>query len=136
MDFLEAKKSDGYLYNTWSFTAAADALTHNFGNSHLDARVRYPSVTPGEPLLSFHLTAISLIDEPHSGASFFNHVAKVLYAICPDWRLRLIGSSTDGADNMTSYNVGFTTRLIREVMARKFYRLWCLAHQLDLVIKL
>jgi hypothetical protein len=47
----------------------------------------------------------------------------------------LIGSSTGGAANMTGCNVGFTSRLAREVNG-KFYRVWCLAHQLGIVIKL
>ncbi len=72
------------------------------GNSHLDAGVQFHSVGSGEPLLSFHFMIIPLINESHSGESLFNHVAKVLDPICPDWRFRLIGSSTDGAGNMTS----------------------------------
>lgn len=123
------------MNKTWSFSITADASTDDFGNSHLDTRVRFPSIAPGEPLLSFHLMAIPLFAESHSGESLFNHVVKVLDALCPDWRLRLIGSSTDGAGNMTGCSVGFTTRLAGEVEGM-FYRVWCLAHQLDLVIKI
>jgi hypothetical protein len=47
----------------------------------------------------------------------------------------LIGSSTDGAADMTGCNVGFKTMLANAVSSPVFYRVWCLAHQLDLVIK-
>jgi hypothetical protein len=51
------------------------------------------------------------------------------------WRDKLIGSSTDGAPNMTGCNVGFTSLLANAVSSPAFYRVWCLAHQMDLVIK-
>jgi hypothetical protein len=54
--------------------------------------------------------AIPLFEESHTGESLFKFVSKMLDALCSDWRLRLIGSSTDGAANMTGCNVGFTTR--------------------------
>jgi hypothetical protein len=59
--------------------------------------------------------AILLFEENHTGVSLFNFVSKMLDALCSDWRLRLIGSSTEGAANMTGCYVGFTTRLAREV---------------------
>jgi hypothetical protein len=79
--------------------------------------------------------AIPLFEETHTGESLLNFVSRMLDALCSDWRLRLIGSSTDGAANMTGCNVGFTTWLAREVNG-KFYRVWRLAHELDIVIKL
>jgi hypothetical protein len=60
---------------------------------------------------------------------------KVFDSLCPVWRDKLIGSSTDGAPNMTGCNVGFTTLLANAVSSPVFHRVWCLAHQLDLVIK-
>jgi hypothetical protein len=122
------------LTKAWSFSLACDVSTDDFGNSHLATRVRFPPVDPGTPLLSFHLLAISLFEESHSGESLFNLTSRVLGALCKDWRTKLIGSSTDGAANMTGYNVGLSTRLADDVEF-KFYRVWCLAHQLELLIK-
>jgi hypothetical protein len=86
--------------------------------------------------LSFHLLAIPLFEESHSGESLYAFFAKVFDALCPTWKEKIIGSSTDGAPNMTGCNVGFTTRVATAAgNDRAFYRVWCLAHQLDLIVK-
>ena len=115
----------------------SDVSTDDFGNSHLDVRVRFPGLQVGDDLLSFHLLAIPLFDESHRGESLFNLFEKVFDALCPQWKEKIIGSSTDGAPNMTGCYSGFTTRLSNAAAAAgdMFYRVWCLAHQLDLVIK-
>jgi hypothetical protein len=60
----------------------------------------------------------------------------LLSSLCPDWQKRLIGSSTDGAPNMTGSIQGFSTRLSGDVAEHgPLYRIWCLAHQFDIVIK-
>lgn len=123
------------MKKSWAFAVASDVCTDDFGNSHLDVRVRFPGLDTGDDLLSFHLLAIPLFDESHSGASLFEFFAKVFDALCPNWKDKLIGSSTDGAPNMTGCNVGFTTQLANAVNGDAFYRIWCLAHQLDLIIK-
>jgi hypothetical protein len=123
------------MNRTWAFSIAADVSTDDFGNSHLGTPGRCPSIDPGKPLLSFHRMAIPLFEESHAKDSFFSFVSKMLDALCSDWRMRLIGLSTYGAAKMTGCNSGFTTRLAGDVSG-KFYLAWCLAHQLDFVIKL
>jgi hypothetical protein len=123
------------MKKSWAFAVASDVSTDDFGNSHLDVRVRFPGIQVGDDLLSFHLLAIPLFDESHSGASLFDFFVTVFDALCQDWKDKLIGSSTDGAPNMTGCNVGFTTQLANATNADGFYRIWCLAHQLDLIIK-
>ena len=49
--------------------------------------------------------------------------------------MKIIGSSTDGVPSMTGCNVGFMTQLANVFIGGKFYRVWGLAHQLDLIIK-
>lgn len=52
--------------------------------------------------------------------------------------MKLIGSSTDGAPNMAGSISGFSTRLQDAIEAQgagAFYRVWCLAHQLDIIVK-
>lgn len=120
---------------SWAFSIAADASTDDFNNSHLDTRVRLPPVAGSDELLSFHLLAIPLFNESHSGESLFDITSKLLGALCPAWRDKIIAASTDGAPNMTGCIQGFTTRLQNESSSAVFYRVWCLAHQLDLVAK-
>ena len=124
------------MSTTWAFAIGSDVATDDFGHSHLDVRVRFPGIDVGDDLLSFHLLAIPLFEESHSGESLFAFCSKVFDALCPTWKDKIIGSSTDGAPNMTGCNVGFTTRLANAAgNNRAFYRVWCLAHQLDLIIK-
>lgn len=63
-----------------------------------------------------------------------NLVVKVLDALRPYLRLRLIDSSTDGADNMTGCTIGFKIKLAQKVKAI-FYGVCSVAHQLSLLIK-
>jgi hypothetical protein len=87
-------------------------------------------------MLSFHLLAIPLFEETHSGQSLFNFVVRLLDALCPDWRSRLVGSSTDSTPSMTGSTKGFSTRLASAVLEfGPFFRIWCLEHQLDIIVK-
>ena len=76
-----------------------------------------------------------MFDELRSVQSIFNLVAKVLDVLCPQWKHKIIRSSTDGAPNMTGCHSGFTTRLANGALGQVFYRVWCLAHQLNIIIK-
>ena len=84
----------------WEFTVGSDVSTGDFGRYQLDVRVRFPGIDNGDDLLSFHLLAITLFDESHSGKSLFNLFVNVLYVLYPQWNHNIIGSSTDGAPNM------------------------------------
>ena len=125
------------MAGSWAFALASDVSSDNFGNSHLDVRVQFPPVTHGTDVLSFHLLAIPLFEESHSGESLFSIISDVLDALCGNWKEKMIGSTTDGAPNMTGCHTGFSKRLVEAVapFSLAFYRVWCLAHQLDLVIK-
>jgi hypothetical protein len=128
--------SIGLMSRSWAFAVASDASTDASGHSHLDVRVRFRGVEVGDDdVLSFHLLAITLFNEQHKGESLRNMFVKAFDSLCPVWRDKLIGSSTDGAPNMTGCNAGFTTLLANAVSSPVFYRVWCLAHQLDLVTK-
>lgn len=99
------------MENSWTLSIATDASTGEFGNVHLDVRIRLPSVQIGKTLLSFHMLAIPLFNKSHSGQSLYGFMTRLLNALCPDWNRRLIVSSTDGAPNMTGAIQGFSTRL-------------------------
>lgn len=107
------------LCGVWAFSIAADASTDQLGNSHLDIRLRLTTFEIGGDMLSFHLLAIPLFNESHSGRSLFNHVIKLLAALCPDWTARCIRSSTDGAPNMTGCESGFSSHKQRQYPFRE-----------------
>jgi hypothetical protein len=110
------------MSRSWAFAVASDVSTDVFGHSHLDVRVRFPGVEFGDDVLSFHLLAIPLFNEQHTGESLCNMFVEVFDSLCPVWRDNLIGSSTDGAPNMTGCNVGFTMLLANAISSPVFYR--------------
>ena len=127
------------MKSLWAFAIGADE-SNSDGDSHLDCCIRFPPIVRFEGSYEvsngFHLMAIPLFACAHTGQEYCDLVIKVLDVLCPDWWMKLIGSSTDGAGNMAGHNSGFSTLLRNESECREaFYRVWCLAHQLDLVIK-
>jgi len=117
------------LSNVWAFSIATDA-GNNSGSAYLDLRVRF--YLKGN-LHNFHLLAIPM-RESHTGAYQYNLVVKAFDVLVPDWRHKLIGVSSDGASAMTGCIQGTVTRLQQE-SHHSIFRIWCGAHQLDLVIK-
>jgi hypothetical protein len=95
---------------------------------YLDIRVRFVLKST---MFNIHLLAIPMF-ESHTGANIFNIVKRLLDIMCPDWEHKLIGYTSDGASNMTGAHQGVGTR-IQEVTNEGFFRIWCAAHQLDLV---
>ena len=107
------------MLRTWAFAVGSDVATDDFGHYDLDVRVRFPGIDAGDDLLSFHLLAIPLFEESHSGQSLYSFFSKVFEALCPTWKGRIIGSSLAIAAGVDCV----------------VYCVWCLAHQLDLTIK-
>ena len=70
----------------------------------------------------------------HTGYAMFEMFTKLFDALCPLWRDKLIGCSTDGAANMTGHLSGVVTR-IEAVVRPNFVRVWCLLHQIDIVMQ-
>jgi hypothetical protein len=64
----------------------------------------------------------------------FNVSSKILSTLFPNWTEKLIGITTDGASNMTGYHAGLAT-CIERVADAGFFCVWCVAHQLDLVVQ-
>jgi len=124
------------LKASWAFAIGADVSTDSYGNSYLATRIRLaPTTNHTEELQSFHFLAIPLFDESHTGENLFETIAKLLSAVCESWPEKIIGSTTDGAANMTGSVKGFSTRLQAASSSPSFYRIWCLAHQLNLVVE-
>ena len=60
--------------------------------------------------------------------------SKVFDVVCPLWKDKLIGCSADGAASMIDHLSGVVTR-IQEVVRSNFVRVWCLLHQMDIVMQ-
>jgi hypothetical protein len=71
------------MSRSWAFAVASEVSTDVFGHSHLDVRVRFPGVEVGDDVLSFHLPAIPLFNEQHTGESLCNMFVKVFDSLCP-----------------------------------------------------
>jgi hypothetical protein len=63
-------------------------------------------------------------------------VSKFLTVLCPDWTICPLGLTSDEARNMTGRVVGVVTRLDAAMHSDySLIRIWCGAHQLDLVME-
>jgi hypothetical protein len=101
------------------------------GQSFLDVRVRI--CVRGE-VENVHLVAIPL-RASHAGLKMAQIVEKAMLEVGGEcWRENLVGIATEGARNMTERHSGAVTRLVEGTLPG-FYRIWCAAHQLDLVIQ-
>ena len=117
------------LPRLWAFSLAVDASTCQ-GSSYLDMRVRF--VLKGV-LYNLHVVALPLSGS-HTGEAQFNYVCAVLDVLCPRWKQSLISATTDGARDMTGRHSGLVTRLMN-VVSPGFLRVWCLLHQLDILMQ-
>ena len=97
------------MSHSWAFLVATDVSTDGFKSSHLDVHIRIPGRDVAGNILSFHLLAVPIFEAAHSSASLFISFLKVFDALYPAWKVKIIGSSTDGAPSMMGCNVGFTT---------------------------
>lgn len=121
------------LENCWAFSLATDAATHQ-STSYLDVRIRFYNAQIHN-IVNVHALALPIVDR-HTGAVMFEMLSSMLDVICADWRTKLIGVSTDGARNMTGKTSGLLTRISGSITApNELIRVWCGAHQLDLVME-
>ena len=117
------------LHDVWAFSIAMDGGTKGTV-PYLDVRLRF--VVQGK-LFNVHFIALPM-HESHTGENTFLIISKFLDAMCDNWKKKMISVSTDGASNMQGHHQGAVTRL-DEVCYDGFYRIWCGAHQLDLVVQ-
>jgi hypothetical protein len=72
----------------------------------------------------------------HTGDIMSTMVSKFLTMLCPDWTIRLLGLTFDGACNMIRQVADVITRLDAAMHSDcSLIRIWCGAHQLDLVME-
>jgi hypothetical protein len=83
---------------------------------------------------NLHVLAIPLRDA-HTGIVMANSIERVMRTLRGvSWKTKLVGIATDGAHDMTGRIKGAVTRLSQGTL-RVFYRVWCVSHQLDVVIQ-
>ena len=117
------------LSSVRALSIAIDA-GNNKGTSYLDLRVTCYSKNN---LQNFHLIAIPT-RERHTGKHQYSLIVTTFDVLAPQWRHQLIGVASDGASAMSGCVQGTCTHLERECH-NPIFRIWCGAHQLDLVVK-
>jgi hypothetical protein len=116
-------------YSVWCFSLAADSSTH-FGVSFMDIRIR---VNVSGRLYNLHLVVVPFF-ERHTASNIFEHIVKLLDVVLDCWRDKLVSVSSDGENTMTGRHSGVVTCL-ENAATHKVLRIWCVPHQIDLVIK-
>jgi hypothetical protein len=112
----------------WAFSIAFDGGNKS-DTSYLDVRLRFAIENT---MHNFHLVALPMRGR-HTGENMFLLISEFLDVICSSWRSKLIGIATDGTSSMTGRVSGVVSRIHRECFTDSVYRVWCGAHQLDLV---
>lgn len=130
---LNFETMSNVLSAVWAFSIAVDGGTKS-SVPYLDIRARF---CIGPRLFNIHVVALPMY-ESHTGENMAAAIEKFFHALCPEWKDKLISVSTDGASSMTGRHQGVVTRLDQLCMneeGRGIYRVWCGAHQLDLLIQ-
>ncbi|OAE22784.1 hypothetical protein AXG93_2035s1680 [Marchantia polymorpha subsp. ruderalis] len=95
------------MQSCWAFSIGADESNDEGGDPHLDLRIRIPLVVgyDGEAKIQhdFHLLAIPLFSLAHTSQTYADIVIKMLDSLSSNWRMKLIGSSTDEVGNMVGH---------------------------------
>ncbi len=115
---------------SWAYSVGLHASTDSFGVNMLDLRIRIPV---NEDIHNFHMLAVPMFAE-HFGEEMFKLLSDSLSALDPDWKMKIVGITTNGATSMTRVRKGIVSR-IQAVAAKGLIRVWCRAHKLDLDLK-
>jgi hypothetical protein len=70
----------------------------------------------------------------HRANILFRRFERIFNVLEPPWAKKLVGTTTDGASNMTGSHRGAVTFNERACLPG-FYRAWCGLHQLDLEVQ-
>jgi len=117
------------LCSKWAFSVAFDMPTDLQQTSWVDVHIQYYL---NSALENLHLITLPFAGR-HTGLATFEMFEKLFDAVCPLWKDKLIGCSTDGATNMTGRLSRVVTR-IQNVVKPNFMRVWCLLHQIDIIM--
>ncbi|CAK9267310.1 unnamed protein product [Sphagnum jensenii] len=80
-----------------------------------------------------HLVGMSMF-ERHTGLNVFNMISKFMDALYIKWHAKLIGMSINDKNTMTCHHTNVVTRIVA-CAKHKVLWIWCVSHQIDIVIK-
>jgi hypothetical protein len=115
--------------SVWAFSFAFNSSTH-FEQSFFDLRVR---ICFKGRLCNLHLVSLPLFAR-HTAEILYNLLCKFLDALYPDWRVKLLNTSSDGENTMTRCHASLITRIAR-CAEFNVLRVWCVPHQIDIIVK-
>jgi hypothetical protein len=81
---------------SWAYLVGLDASIDSFGVSMFDLRIRIP--VNGD-IHNFHMLTVPMFAE-HSGEEMFKLLSDSLSALDPDWKMKIVGITTDDATSM------------------------------------
>jgi len=115
--------------HVWAFSLVADASSH-MGVFLLDQRIR---ICVEGVLYNLHMVLVPFF-ERHLAVNYVKLIKTMFNTLCRDWRSKLISISSDGENTMIGRHGGVVTLLEKECN-NPMLRIWCVPHQLDIVIK-
>jgi hypothetical protein len=115
--------------HVWAFSLAVAASSH-IGVSLLDQRIR---ICVEGVLYNLHMVLVPFF-ERHLAINYVKLIKTIFDTLCPDWRSKLISISSNKENTMTSQHGRFVTLLEKECN-NHVPRIWCVPHQLDIVVK-
>jgi hypothetical protein len=122
-----------HLCRAWAFSIALDSATHQ-STSYLDVRF-WIFMPTFYNIVNLHAVALPMFNW-HTGEVMFQMVVSFLDVLHPGWKVHILGVSSNGARNMTGRVSGVVTRLSNAMHNEcPLTRVWCGAHQLDLVME-
>jgi hypothetical protein len=122
-----------HLRRAWAFSIALDSITHQ-STSYFDVRFRI-FMPAFYNIVNLHVVTLPMFDW-HTSEVMFQMVVFFLDVLCPGWKVHLLSVFSDGARNMTGRVSGVVTRLSNAMHNEcPLTRVWCGAHQLDLVME-
>jgi hypothetical protein len=113
----------------WAFSLAGDASTHQ-GTPLLDQGIR---VCFNGVLMNLHLVLVPFFQR-HTTVDYVTMIKTLMNVLRPTWNDKLISISSDGETTMTG-RTGSVATLLELQCTNHVLRVWCVPHQLDLVVK-
>ncbi len=90
---------------SWAYLVGLDVSTDSFGVSMFDLRIRIP--VNGD-IHNFHMLTVPMFVE-HSGKEMFKLLSDSLSTLDPDWKMKIVGISTDSVASMIGVRKGIVS---------------------------
>jgi len=114
--------------DVWAFALSFDGSQHR-GTTFFDVRIR---VGVNSVLYNLHLIAMPHFDH-HTAANQEAMLVQLFDGLFPGWTRKLIGVTTDGEKTNMGHRNGVQIRMVWRAEF-KVVQIWCVPHQLDMVV--